>query len=167
MAPEKTGFILPVAIVGAVDLSRLQREIEKLQGDLQAQSIRVDSNSAMQLPKLSLLLEQFVQTNKLDLLKLSDREQAVQFLSDTKKDAPKIHLSFSADPSPQFMQKLTIWLRQNIHPTLLITIGLQPGIGAGCVLRTPNKYFDLSLGKSLADKRELLMQQLQAQETTA
>jgi hypothetical protein len=58
------------------------------------------------------------------------------------------------------MAKLTAWLRTNIHPTLLITVGLQPGIGAGCVVRTANKYFDLSLGKSFVKKRELLMQRL-------
>jgi F0F1-type ATP synthase delta subunit len=160
MAPERADLVLPVAIVGMIDLSRLLREIEELQATLQAQVLRSGGQAVDQLPKFSLLLDRFVQENRLDLMQVADRNHAVRFLEEVKNNAPKIHLSFSADPSPQFMAKLTAWLRTNIHPTLLITVGLQPGIGAGCVVRTANKYFDLSLGKSFVKKRELLMQRL-------
>jgi hypothetical protein len=51
-------------------------------------------------------------------------------------------------------------LRENIHPLVLITFGLQPNIGAGTVVRTTNKYFDFSLGQALAKNRTMLMAQL-------
>lgn len=167
MAPSESKMVLPVSVVGPVDLGRLQREIGKIHITLQAQTIRSEAHDAAELPKLSHLLDQFVQANRLDLLQAADRSNAVEFLEGVKKSAPKIHISFSADPSAQFMMKITTWFRQNIHPTVLITVGLQPGIGAGCVVRTPNKYFDLSLGKAFANKRDLLVQQLQVAEAAS
>ena len=167
MAPEKSGLALPIVVVGTVDLNRLLREIKKVQASLQAQLLRSEGHVPQALPKLSQILDEFVQLNKLDLLQMADQKRAIRFLEDVRDHAPKIHVSFSADPSPQFMSKLTFWFRNNIHPTILITVGLQPGIGAGCVVRTANKYFDLSLSKSFQDSRELLVQQLQVSEVVA
>ena len=164
MAPEKPGLVLPVSDVGAVDLGRLIREIEKLENVLQTAAVRSEGQAAPQLPKLSLLLDQFVEVNKFDLLQVTHRQFAVQFLKEVRTSAPRIHISFSADPSPQFIIKLTTWFRQKISPTVLIAVGLQPGIGAGCVLRTTNKFFDLSLSKSFADSRDLLMKRLRETE---
>ena len=167
MAPEKSGLALPIIIVGTVDLNRLLREIKKLQATLQAQMLRSEGHVGQTLPKLSQILDEFVQLNKLDLLQAADQKRAIQFLEDVREHAPKIHVSFSADPSPQFMSKLTFWFRNNIHPTILITVGLQPGIGAGCVVRTANRYFDFSLSKSFENNRGLLVQQLQLSENAA
>ena len=167
MAPEKHGLVLPVSIVGMVDLNRLLREIKSVQADLQAQALRHEDANAGTLPKLSLLLDEFVQTNQLNLLLKADQDRTIEFLEIIKNNAPKIHVSFSADPSPQFMEKFTAWFRENIHPAVLITVGLQPGIGAGCIVRTANKYFDFSLGKTFESKRELLIQQLHSTEVTA
>ena len=165
MAHKEFNLILPVAIVGRVDLGRVQREIGQIHTALQAQALR--SPTVVGLPKLSQLLDEFVQANKLNLLEISDRSNAVEFLEDIKNNSPRVHVSFSADPSAQFMAKITTWFRQNVHPTVLIAVGLQPGIGAGCVVRTPNKYFDLSLGKSLADNRELLIRRLREPEVVS
>lgn len=166
MALKEFTLVLPVAIVGQVDLGRVQREIGRIHTTLQAQALRSPGATA-ELPKLSQLLDDFVQTNKLNLREVSDRSNAVEFLEDIKNSSPRVHMSFSADPSVQFMSRITTWFRQNIHPTVLITVGLQPGIGAGCVVRTPNKYFDLSLGKSLADNRELLIRRLREPEVVS
>jgi hypothetical protein len=71
-----------------------------------------------------------------------------------------MHISFSADPSPVFTDKLMTWLRREIHPFVLLTVGLQPNIGAGCIVRTTNKQFDLSLRQDFKAKRDLLLEQL-------
>ena len=141
-----------------VDLGRLIRELERLESALRSDKIRTGAD--VQLPKLSALMDQLAEANKLDLRDLHARQSLLAFLKLLRKEAPRIHMSFSADPSPQFLTKLMTWLRANIHPHVLVAIGLQPGIGAGCVLRTTNRYFDMSLGKSFADKRELLMKRL-------
>ena len=53
------------------------------------------------------------------------------------------------------------WLRREIHPLVLMTVGLQPNIGAGCIVRTTNKYFDFSLRQDFANKRDLLQAALE------
>ena len=72
-----------------------------------------------------------------------------------------MHISFSADPSPLFTQKLITWLRAELHPLVLIQIGIQPNMGAGCVVRTTNKYFDFSLRSRFKEKGAVLTQLLQ------
>ena len=72
-----------------------------------------------------------------------------------------MHISFSADPSPLFTQKLIAWLRSEIHPLVLLQIGLQPNMGAGCVVRTSNKYFDFSLRDRFKSKGEMLAKIMQ------
>ena len=159
MAPEaQAAPVLPVGVVGMVDLGRLIRELERLESALTSDKIRTGTD--VQLPKLSAPMDQLAEANKLDLRDSHARQSLLAFLKLLRKEAPKIHMSFSADPSPQFLEKLMTWLRANIHPHVLVAVGLQPGIGAGCVLRTTNRYFDMSLGKSFADKRELLMKRL-------
>ncbi|HYH36035.1 MAG TPA: hypothetical protein VD706_00875, partial [Candidatus Saccharimonadales bacterium] len=79
-----------------------------------------------------------------------------------KQRSPVLHISFSADPSPTFTEKLMTWLREEIHPLVLLSVGLQPTIGAGCIVRTTNKQFDLSLREDFLKKRELLLSQLRS-----
>ncbi|QQS19968.1 hypothetical protein IPL85_00695 [Candidatus Saccharibacteria bacterium] len=159
MVPDSQAApVLPIGVVGMVDLGRLIRELERLESSLMSETIR--TGTSVQLPKLSALLDQLAETNKLDLRDAHARSSLLEFLKLLRKDAPKIHMSFSADPSPVFLAKLISWLRTHIHPHVLIAVGLQPGIGAGCVLRTTNRYFDMSLSKSFAGSRELLMKRL-------
>ncbi len=167
MAPDSTALTLPVVVVGLIDVGRLIRELDKLESNVQQQTIKAEQGAEIQLPKFSLLLDQFVEQNKLDMRNEGDRKRAHEFLRDVRQTAPKVHMSFSANPSAQFLQKLTFWMRQNIHPQVLIAIGLQPGIGAGSVLRTTNKYFDMSLVKSFADSRGILMEYLHGPEASA
>lgn len=159
MVPEtQAAPVLPVGVVGMIDLGRLIRELERLEAAMTSDKIRTGAD--VQLPKLSALMDQLAETNKLDLRDPHARKSLLEFLKLLRKEAPKIHMSFSADPTPDFLAKLLTWLRAHVHPHVLVAVGLQPGIGAGCVLRTTNRYFDMSLGKSFADKRELLMKRL-------
>ncbi|HWT56115.1 MAG TPA: hypothetical protein VN031_03745 [Candidatus Microsaccharimonas sp.] len=150
---------LPVAVSSPVDLGRLIRELEAIDNALNQNAIRTNQ-TATALPKMSELLTQTVELNKLNLLQTTDRTLLMQFLVSVRERAPRLHMSFSADPSPQFSEKLTSYLREQIHPLALVTFGLQPNIGAGCVLRTTNKYFDFSLGAALNQKRDVVMQTL-------
>jgi F0F1-type ATP synthase delta subunit len=150
---------LPISVASPVDLGRLIRELEAVDSALEQAALR---GEAAVLPKLSELLAQAVELNKLDLLQSAQRKLLVQFLVSIRERAPRLHMSFSADPSPQFSAKLTSYLREQIHPLVLITFGLQPNIGAGCVIRTTNKYFDFSLGSALTKNRSLVMESLRA-----
>ena len=110
-------------------------------------------------------MDEFVALTKLDLLQAGDREQAVELLQRILKEAPVVHISFATDPSSAFVTKIVSWFRQNIHPLVLVQVGLQPSIAAGCVVRTANHQYDLSLRKHFAAQRPLLITKLQSMQT--
>ena len=161
MAPKTVTkqLVLPDSVVGPVDLGRLLREIETLDNTLM--QLRVRTDVALKLPAVSRLLDQTVALNKLDLLETADFQKLHQFLAQVKAHAPVLHISFGADPSPLFTQKLILWLRHEIDPLVLLTVGLQPSIGAGCIVRSTNKYFDFSLREHFSKNRQLLISKLQ------
>ncbi|HSX27389.1 MAG TPA: hypothetical protein VLG25_01260 [Patescibacteria group bacterium] len=156
---DTRSFILPTSITTPIDVSRVLREIHDVDDFLDQASIRKPGVQPS-LPKTSRLLDELLNTNKLNILVEKDRELVQQLVGEIKAKAPVLHISFSADPTPTFLQKLVAWLRQEIHPLVLIQVGLQPSIGAGCIVRTNNKHFDFSLRQNLRAKRELLMQEI-------
>lgn len=154
---EKQFTGLPLLIVGPVEIGRLNRELEMIDNVLLQQGLQ---NQPLQLPQITKTMDAMVGLNKLDLLDAAHRQRAKEFLRVLHEKAPVLHMSFSADPSAAFIEKVLAWLRQNVHPLVLLTIGLQPNIGAGCIMRGTNKYFDFSLGHRLQESREVLMQKL-------
>lgn len=150
---------LPIQVTTRIDAGRLLHELESVREFLKQSSIRQPGTS-VKLPKVSRLADEFVESNKLNLLHEDDVSRAINFLIMVKAKAPVIHMSFSADPSPQFQQKLITWLRVQIHPLVLLRVGLQPTIGAGCVLRTTNKYFDFSIREHFKNNKQLLVSSL-------
>jgi len=146
---------LPLSVVTKVDIGRLLREVEAVEDFLQQAGIR-EPGTPVKLPRSSRLFDEVIAANNLNVLHDDERHRLVAFLQEVKSTAPVLHMSFSADPSPLFTQKLISWLRSEIHPVVLLQIGLQPNIGAGCVVRTTNKYFDFSLRSRFKQNREVL-----------
>jgi hypothetical protein len=146
-------------VVGPVDLARLLRELENIDEALLQLKLR-SGGEATKMPKTSQSMDKTVEINKLNLLQDEDRKDLMELLKAAKERAPRLHISFSADPSPEFTESLITWLRKEIHPFLLLSIGLQPDIGAGCTVRTINHRLDLSLRQDFIKKRALLMQEL-------
>lgn len=159
-------LVLPMQVTSPIEIGRLLRELENINESLLQLQLRKPGADVV-MPKSSQMLEQLVQLNGLNLLQEDDRTKLQIFLKQVKDAAPTMHMSFSADPSVQFMEKIMAWLRREIHPLTLVTIGLQPSIGAGCVIRTTNRQFDLSLKQSFMNKRDLLRDQIALQETKA
>jgi hypothetical protein len=153
-------FVLPALIVGPVDIIRLRRELEALDDFLHEASLR-PSGGAQSLPKLSRFLDAVANQNSLNLLHANDREALKDVLGRTLKEAPVIHISFSSDPSSAFTAKIIAWFRTNIDPMVLLQIGLQPNIAAGCVVRTANRSYDLSLRKFFDKQKPLLIKWLE------
>lgn len=162
--PHKT-LGLPVLVASPVDVGRLIRELEAIESVLL--QIKLQKDDQHRSLKASHLMDQTAQLNKLDLSKEADRKQLHEFLESVKQKAPVLHISFSADPASGFIEKIMAWLRREIHPLVLMTVGLQPNIGAGCVVRSTNKYFDFSLRKDFEKKRDVLLGTLGAAEVEA
>lgn len=150
---------LPPLVIGPVEINRLRRELEAIDGTLLDHTLR-KKGTAGQMLRSSQLMDRMVDANRLNLLHKTDRERLRRFLDAVADKAPVLHISFSADPPPSFMESLMTWLRRNIHPQVLVTVGVQPTIAAGCIVRSTNKYFDFSLRQDFAGKRELLLKQI-------
>ncbi len=150
---------IPNNIVSPTDIARLVREIESVDIFFRDAAIR-QSGETNALPRLSKLMDQLVADNQLNLLQEPDRVRISSSLQKLHTSAPVMHISFSVDPPGPYVQKIVAWLRDNIHPQVLVTVGLQPNIGAGCIVRTTNKLFDFSLREYFTEKREFFITKL-------
>ena len=162
---DETKAVLPISIITKVDVGRLLQEVSNIDDFLEQAAIR-EPGTSLKLPKMTKSVEELVNVNKLNLLVDDDRKQLIAFLTDIREKAPEIHMSFSAEPSSSFTQKLAEYLRQNIHPYTLLQIGLQPTIGAGFMMRTTNKYYDFSLRSALKSKHQILLDNIRSTKTT-
>jgi F0F1-type ATP synthase delta subunit len=157
----KSDIKLPVLVFGLVEVRRLRRELEALDEFMRQAAIR-EPGKQPSLPRLSRLLDALATDSGRNLLQEADRRELYQYMKNIEKTAPTIHISFASDPSSAFVAKLVTWLRTNIHPHVLLQIGLQPAIAAGCVVRTANKSFDMSLRHNLTEQRAKLIEALDA-----
>lgn len=165
-AGKPTQPFLPISIVTKVDVGRLLREVSAIDDFLEQAAIR-QPGTALKLPKTTRIIDEFVTANKVNLLTEAERKALIQFLTAIREKAPEIHMSFSTEPSAAFIQKLIDYLRQNIHPHILLQVGLQPTIGAGFMMRTTNKYYDFSLRTTLRAKHQILIDNLRNPKTIA
>ncbi len=153
-------FVLPHGIVGPTDVSRLLREVEALEDYFHQSTIRAGGEQQPAPPRMSRLMDSLVTDNQLNILQTDHRQFVQTSLERLHMSAPVVHISFSVDPPGSYTQKIVAWMRANIHPTVLVTVGLQPNIGAGCVLRTTNQIFDLSLREFFHSKREFFISRM-------
>lgn len=159
MEPSRQ-FVVPVSVVSPTDVARLKREIESIDDFFRQSEIRAGGEPTGQMPQMSKLMDQLIVANQLNLLQESDRQWIVDCLVELDASAPVLHISFSVDPPGSHVQKIVSWLRENIDAGVLVTVGLQPNIGAGCVVRTTNKIFDMSLREFFASKRGFFVEKL-------
>lgn len=152
---ERT-FVLPPLISGPGDVERTMLELEQLEEFLRAAALR-KGGASTKLPKMSRTLERLAEINDANLLQVTDRQRLQAFLKSLQKHAPVLHISFASEPSAVFTAKIIEWLRANISKYVLVQVGLQPSIAAGCVVRTTNKSFDFSLRKHLLNNRGMLL----------
>lgn len=151
-------LVLPLLVVAPSDVARLMRELEALDEYLHQAGLKKEGE--VKLPRTSRTLDEFAGSNELDLAHATARKRAMVFLQYVHDRAPVITMSFAVDPSSAFVGKIIAWLRQNIHPMLLLRIGLQPNIAAGCTVRTTNNYYDFSLRQHFKAQRELLLEKI-------
>lgn len=157
-------FILNNNLYSKAQLSVLIRELASIEEYMGQAKIR--SKSDAKIPTPSNLLEEIAHQNNLNLMDSQNRQLLQNTLTKLKESAPAIHISFAVEPSPRFIYKLIEYMRKEIHPYLLFKIGLQPTIGAGCVIRTNNKYFDLSLRNLLKTNKLKLSKSMDVSKET-
>lgn len=147
---------IPLSLTGQAEVNRLLREVAKLDDFFLGAKARA-SGSPIQPPRVTRLLSTITQENRLNLLQEKDRELLKAQLEKIIKEAPNLHISFAAEPTPKILDRIVGWLRENVHPHTMVVVGLQPGIAAGVVLRTPNKVFDMSMQSYLKNQEPYLV----------
>lgn len=160
-ALETRKFVLPTLVFGLVEVRRLRREITDLDEFLRQMALRKDTK--FEMPRVSRMLDALSSENQCSLQKGTERARLIAFLQYVEESSPSIHMSFAADPSAAFTAKIVGWLRANTHPLVLLQIGLQPSIAAGCIIRTSNRVFDMSLRQRFAEQHDLLTAEIRGE----
>jgi len=158
---DDTQFGLPPALIGRSDVSRLLREIEEVDYALETQAIRTP-DQPLTIPAISRALKETLTLNNIEITNLNERKRLIDSLREAKETAPNVQITFAVDPEPAIASFLVKWIRENLHPRALVTIGLQPAIIGGCVVRTPDHIYDFSLRKRFKDEEANLIQAINA-----
>lgn len=153
-------LILPAGVVSRSDVSKALREIDKINDYFHQASIRGSSPSDM--PTLSRSLNALAEANQLNIIHADHRSVLKEFLTRLKSKAPVIHISFPSEASPAFIAKILGWFRTEVHPHVVLHVGLQPELAAGCVVRTTNRMFDFSLRKRFEQSKKKLLESIEA-----
>ncbi len=161
MSKETPKFALPPALVSKIDLARLIREVEMVDSTLEAQKVRGYTKEQMRLPTLSRSLADFLELNKLDILDNQKRMILKEDLRVLKDRIPVMHMTFASEVDPESLEYLVAWVRKELHPQALISVGLQPSLIGGVYIRTPNHVHDLSMRALFKGKTELLVKDLE------
>lgn len=156
---KKKTFQLPDQLTGSIDLNRLIRELETLDDFLYQAQLR-KPGTPMKVQRSSRLLEEVASSNGYSLLEQAHRTKLIESLKNIQAKAPLIHISFAVEPAAGFTQKVVAWTRQHLHQYVMVEIGLQPTIAVGCVVRTNNQIFDMSLRHKFKEYRSVLIKKL-------
>lgn len=151
---------LPITVMTRQELLKLGHEVRDRKEQLIQLHIKHPGSTGASLPRLSLTLEKMLEDNNITLNTESAAKKLEQELAEIIDGAPSLHFSFAANPSAAFLERLLSWLRAEINPYVLITVGLQPLISAGCTLRTSNKYYDLSMKQRFTKTQDKLRELL-------
>ena len=154
-------FIFPPALVGRRDLTRVLRELEQLDNELESQKARSHGEAQYHMPAISQVLNDMLTTNKVDIANDQTRMKFREQLRKLKDHAPVIHMTFAAEADPGAIQQIVAWIRQELHPQALISVGLQPSLIGGVYVRTPNHVHDFSLREHMKGKRDVIVQSLE------
>jgi F0F1-type ATP synthase delta subunit len=136
-----------------LELGKVQRELFALDEFLSA-----SKQIAGKLPFTSSSLQKIAKEAGLNMLQTDDRTQLINRISFVRRTAPTVQISFASDPSARALRVLVRWFRENGHPNTLITVGVQPNITGGCIVRTATKEFDFSLQQLFKENRQALAQ---------
>lgn len=158
-AKAGTALALPENLISSIDLSRTIRELAALDESLYQANVRVPGQS-VKLARSSRILEDLATANGVSLLDTAKRGELLSSLKSYAKTAPRIHMSFAVEPSAKFSTRMVVWLRQNIDPLILLEIGLQPTLAVGCMVRTNNRFFDMSLRHRFKEQRHILREKI-------
>lgn len=158
-----TEFVIPANVVSRRDISRLVNEVERIDNQMTADSVRSEIGAANgEAIAYSEQLTRFLGENELNLSDSHDRTQLISELRQLKSSAPVVHMTFATVADPESLQEMVQWIRSSAHPQAVIDAALQPALVAGVYIRTPNHIYDFSMRAALKNQRGVLVNELEA-----
>jgi hypothetical protein len=148
-------FALPPSVSGRMQLARLVRELESLENEFETQKAQ-DREAKPRIPAMSQGMADCVELNAVNIMSGQARMQLKKTLNLAKEKAPTIHFTFAVEADPRSIQQLVAYVRKEIHPMALISVGMQPSLVGGAFVRTPNQLHDFSLRALLKGKRNVI-----------
>ena len=161
---NQDAYIFPTSMMTVADLRRLVDEIESIDMSLTNEALRYQTTRQAPTTPITVShqLSDFITANRLDLRDTHQRTQLITDVRVLKSAAPVVHMAFATTANTETLSKLVQWLRENVHPHAVVTIGLQPDLIGGVFMRTANKVFDFSIKTQLAHGRSLIVKELEA-----
>ncbi len=158
-------YTFPPALVTRADLAHLVREVEAIDNEFEAQKARARAAGkqvAYSMPNASRVMVDFLRLNSVDIADDKGRVLLKEQLRTLKDKAPIMHMTFAVEADPLSLSQLVTYLRKEIHPQTLLSVGLQPALVGGAFVRTPNHVHDFSLRERLGAKRDVIAQDLES-----
>ncbi len=139
-------LLLPSNIASVRHIRQCIRDLELVSEQLITETIRLKSGVTQRAERVpvSLLVEQLVLANKLQLGNKADVQDLKQRLSDQIDWAPRLQFTFANEPNDELLGRLVDWTRQNINLYTLIDIAISPYISGGFIVATPTHRYDFS-----------------------
>ena len=160
MSVELPKFTLPPSLITKIDLAHMINEVEMIDSTLEAEKVRGYKKEQYQLPAISRQLTEFLALNKIDVLDDHARMTFKEQLRKLKDKVPIVHLTFATPADPESLAYLAGWMRQEIHPLTVLSVGLQPSLIGGVYIRTPNHVHDYSMRALFKGKTSVLVDDL-------
>jgi F0F1-type ATP synthase delta subunit len=160
MSAESHSYSLPPTLINKVDFAHMINEIEVIDAALEAQKVRGYKKEQYTLPAISRTLTDFLELNKVDIL---DDHIRMTFKAEARKlkdKVPVVHLTFASAADPESLEYLVGWIRQELHPLAVLSVGLQPSLIGGTYIRTPNHVHDYSMRALFKGKTSVLVNDL-------
>jgi hypothetical protein len=147
---------LSLTILTRADVSRSLRELQEFEGKVYQAGLR--NEAAPLAAHVSAALRESAESLNISLENATDRQRLAEELQSIHRSAPQVHVSFAMQPPLQAVEAVTGWFRRNTHPAVLVQVGVDPSIIAGCVIRTTNKVFNFSFAGALRDSTPVLQE---------
>lgn len=154
---------LPSSVVTLADLRRLVSEIEVVDVSLTEEAMRQNIVAHHATPSLTVSkqLSEFIRLNQLDLRDASIRSKTITDVRDLKTKISVVHVIFAASATAEPLEKIVQWLRASFGGPVVVTVGLQPDLIGGAVIRTANRVFDFSVRTQLSKGRQTIVKELE------
>ena len=164
MGLSSVAMVLSNAIVGQSDLVRLLREVDQLDEVYRQAAIqqRVGGSTSIGDTHVSAGLQQLSDLISSELVSADGRQAARQAINNLLEQSPQVRIAFASEPPLAQLRAVVDWLRQNIHSSVLVQTSVQPAIVAGCIIRSSNNVFDLSLRRSFEAALPQLIKEVRA-----